>query len=112
MLTQDEYRGLALSMPEAAEGSHFENADFRVRGKIFATLRASDGRAVLKLEPDQQSLLMEANPGLFEPVPGSWGMKGWTVLKLDCAEADIARHAMTLAWRNVAPKRLRQAAGD
>jgi hypothetical protein len=111
MLTQAEFRMIALSMPEAEEGSHFENADFRVRGKIFATLREADGRAVLKLAPGEQSLLMEVNPGLFEPMPGQWGMRGWTGIRLEMAEADVARHAITMAWRNVAPKKLRREAG-
>jgi hypothetical protein len=106
MLTQADFRVLALSMPEVEEGSHFENADFRVRGKIFATLREADGRAVLKLQPGEQSLLMEVNPGLFEQLPGQWGMKGWTRMRLDMADAERARHAMTMAWRNAAPKKL------
>ena len=55
-MTQDEFRALALSFPETVEASHFETADFRVRGRIFATLRESDGRAVLKLSPDEQQL--------------------------------------------------------
>jgi hypothetical protein len=109
MLTPAEFRKLALSMPEAVEGSHFENADFRVRGRIFATLRASEGHAVLKLTPDEQRLLMEVNPGQFEPVAGSWGMKGWTAVRLETADPETVRHAMAMAWRNVAPKKLHKA---
>ena len=51
MMEQDEFRALALTFPEAVESSHFDTADFRVRNKIFATLREADGRAVLKLSP-------------------------------------------------------------
>lgn len=105
-MRQEEFRALALAFPEAVESSHFDTADFRVRGKIFATLREADGRAVLKLSPDEQQLLMETSPGLFEPVKGSWGQKGWTRIDLDRADADTARHAMGIAWRSVAPKKL------
>lgn len=105
-MQQEEFRALALSFPEAAEASHFDTADFRVRGKIFATLREADGRAVLKLSPDEQQLVMATSPGLFEPVKGSWGQKGWTRVVLDRADAETVRHAMTMAWRSVAPKRL------
>ena len=104
-MTPGEFRVVALSMPEAIESSHFDTADFRVRNKIFATLREADSRAVLKLAPDQQHLLMETNPGLFEPVKGSWGLKGWTRVVLANADEAGLRHAMNIAWRGVAPNR-------
>ena len=105
-MQQEEFRALALGFPEAVEASHFETADFRVKNRIFATLRAADGRAVLKLSPDEQQLAMETSPGLFEPVKGSWGEKGWTRVALERADAETVRHAMSLAWRSVAPTKL------
>lgn len=105
-MRQDEFRSMALSFPQAVEASHFDTADFRVRNKIFATLREADGRAVLKLAPDEQQLVMATSPGLFEPIKGSWGQKGWTCVVLDRADAETVRHAMGMAWRSVAPKRL------
>ena len=107
MMTQDEFRAAALAFPEAAEAGHFDVADFRVAGKIFATLRQADGRAVLKLSPDGQQLLMATSPGMFEPVNGSWGQKGWTRVVLDEAGAAEVKHAMGMAWRSVAPGRVR-----
>lgn len=103
-MTADEFRSLALSFPESAEGSHFETADFRVAGKIFATLRPSDSRAVLKLTPDQQRLFLKTSPDMFQPVKGSWGEKGWTQVQLDAADAESVRHVMATAWKSVAPK--------
>ena len=105
-MTKDEFRALAASFPEAAAGSHFDTRDFRVRGRIFATLREEDGRAVLKLSPDEQQLLMAAEPGLFEPVGGAWGAKGWTRVALEAADQEAVRHAMAMAYKSVAPKRL------
>jgi hypothetical protein len=104
MMTADEFRALALSFPESAEGSHFDTADFRVAGKIFATLRPSDNRAVLKLTPDQQRLFLETSSAMFRPVKGSWGEKGWTEALLDQADAESVRHVMAIAWKSVAPK--------
>lgn len=106
MVRQQEFRDMALGFPEAVEASHFDVADFRVRGKIFASLREKDGRAVLKLASDQQRLLMETSAGLFEPVNGSWGLKGWTKADLDRIDKETLRHAMSMAWRSVAPKSL------
>jgi hypothetical protein len=107
MMEQDEFRALALTFPEAVESSHFDTADFRVRNKIFATLREADGRAVLKLSPDEQQLVMATSSGLFEPIKGSWGLKGWTRVILDRADIETVRHAMGMAWRSVAPRKLR-----
>ena len=106
MMEQDEFREMALTFLEAVESSHFDTADFRVRGKIFATLRGADGRAVLKLSPDGQQLAMATSPGMFEPVGGAWGQKGWTRVELDRADAETVRHVMGMAWRSVAPKKL------
>ena len=105
-MQQEEFRAMALTFRDAVESSHFGTADFRVRGKIFATLREADGRAVLKLSPDEQQLVMATSPGLFEPVSGSWGSKGWTRVVLDGGDAQAVRHAMGMAWRSVAPKTL------
>ena len=110
-MTGDEFRALALTFPEAVEAGHFDTADFRVRGKIFATLRAADCRAVLKLSPDEQQLLMATSPGQFEPVNGSWGLKGWTRVLLDHADEATVRHAMGFAWKSVAPKGLVRSVG-
>lgn len=108
-MTGEEFRALALTFPEAVAASHFDTADFRVRGKIFATLREADARAVLKLSPDEQKLFMTTSPGMFEPVKGGWGQKGWTRVMLERADAATVRHVMTAAWKSVAPKKLRAA---
>jgi hypothetical protein len=99
------YMEMARAMPGAEQSGHFDVTDFRVKGKIFATLREKDARAVLKLTPDQQTLLGETAPEIFAPIKGSWGQKGWTQVDLANADAPALRHAMEMAWRNVAPKR-------
>jgi hypothetical protein len=103
-MTVEEFRDLALSFPESVESSHFETADFRVGGKVFATLRAMDSRAVLKLTPDEQRLLLETSAGMLQPVKGSWGEKGWTQVSLGQADSETVGHVMAIAWRRVAPK--------
>jgi hypothetical protein len=108
-MTAEEFRAMALSFPEAVEGSHFDTADFRVGKKIFATVRERDGRAVLKLSPDEQQLLIETGRGVFVPIKGSWGQKGWTQVTLDRADVETVRHAMAFAWKSVAPKKLLKA---
>src|SRR5215472_16738888 len=76
-MTGADFRRIALSMPDATEGAHFGNADFRVRGKIFATLSLEKhGFGVLLLSPEQQTGMVDDEPEIFSPVPGGWGLKG------------------------------------
>jgi hypothetical protein len=105
-ITSDEYRSMALALPEAIESSHLGTVDFRVRGKIFATLSDKTERAVLKLTPEQQAMLTDAEPVIFSSVGGAWGGYGWTYLNFTAADPITARSALAMAWRNVAPKKL------
>ena len=107
-MTADEFRELALGLPEATEASHMGHPDFRVRGKIFATLWPNDGWGMVKLTPDEQARWVRSEPGVFSPVPGGWGRRGATRVALANASADDLRFALVAAWRNVAPKRLAQ----
>lgn len=81
-------------------------ADFRVRGRIFATLRPEDGRTVVKLAPDQQEVLIAAEPAVFAAIPGHWGRQGWTGIVLRASDEPALQSALAMAWRNVAPRRL------
>ena len=106
-MTAADFRRIALSMPEAVEGSHFGNADFRVGNKIFATLALQkQGYGVLLLTPEQQAGMVQDEPNIFSPVPGGWGRKGSTRVRLAKVPADILRAALRMAWRRKAPKRL------
>lgn len=92
-------------MPDAVEGSHFGNADFRVGGKIFATLALEKGGyGVLLLAPEQQAGMVEDAPAIFSPVPGGWGHKGATRVSLAKVTPDVLEEALKLAWRRKAPK--------
>lgn len=83
--------------------------DFRVRGKIFATLGYPDEKfAVVKLTRDEQRDLVRGDPNVFHPVKGAWGRRGNTSIHLPAAKIDIVREALSAAWRNTAPKRLAQ----
>lgn len=107
-MTANEFRSLALHFPEASEGAHMGHADFRVCGKIFATLGPDEDWAMVKLTPDQQALLVRAEPAVFQPFRGAWGRRGSTKVCLVAAHELTVQQALTAAWRNVAPKRLAQ----
>ena len=106
-MTPKDFQHIALSLPEAVESQHFGHADFRVDGKIFATLGlAKEGFGVLLLTPEQQGGMIEDAPKLFSPVPGRWGRKGSTRVLLAKVPRDILEAALRTAWRRKAPKRL------
>ncbi len=107
MATIADFRRIALSLPEAAEGAHMGHPDFRVRKKIFASLGVPDkGWGVVKLTPEQQQLLMGAEPGVFKPAAGAWGRRGWTHVRLAAVDRTTLKSALAMAWRNTAPKSL------
>lgn len=106
-MTSEEFRQIALSLPEAVESSHMDHPDFRVKGKVFATLHDRDGKTgVVKLNPEQQRELLEQHPSFAEPVNGAWGKRGYTQIRLKRAKKAAVKRAILLAWRNTAPKRL------
>ena len=103
----NEFRELALSFPEAIESSHMHHPDFRVGGKIFATLGYPDEKfATVKLTRVDQKEFVQSNPDVFRPAKGAWGLQGSTIVYLPAATIGIVREALTAAWRKTAPKRL------
>ncbi len=107
-MTAAEFRSLALSLPEASEQAHMGHPDFRVKGKIFATLGPDEVWGMVKLTADQQASLVRAEPDVFQPASGAWGRRGCTIVRLGDADAVTVRQALIAAWRNTAPKRLVQ----
>ena len=106
-MTPNEFRELALSFPEAIESAHMRHPDFRVGGRIFATLGYPDEHAAMvKLSPDEQKEFVGSHPDVFGAAKGAWGRQGSTIVHLPSATIDIVREALTAAWHNTAPKRL------
>jgi hypothetical protein len=106
-MTADDFRRMALSFPETAEHSHMDHPDFRVAGKIFATLGYPDEAwGMVKLTPVDQQLVVAAAPNVFGPAKGMWGRRGATLVHLRIAPKATVRDAMAAAWRTTAPKRL------
>jgi len=96
-----DFRRIALGMAGAEEGSHFGNPDFRVGGRIFATLSLErDGYCVLLLTSEQQAGMVEHAPEVFSPVPGGWGRNGSTRVLLAKAAPDVLEGALRTAWQN------------
>jgi hypothetical protein len=106
-MTPNEFRELALSFPEAIESAHMHHPDFRVGGRIFATLGyPTKDSATVKLPRNEQGEFIRSNPDVFQPAKGAWGQQGSTIVCLPAAKTTIVREALTAAWRNTAPKRL------
>ena len=100
-MTAAQFRKIALSLEGAEEGSHMGNADFRVGGRIFATLSLEkQGYGVLLLNPEQQAGMVADAPEVFSPVPGGWGRSGSTRVLLAKVTADVLRDALQTAWQN------------
>jgi hypothetical protein len=106
-VTAKAFRKLALSLPEAVEAAHMGHPDFRVGGKIFATLGFPDEDwGMVKLTADEQADLVDDETGPYRPASGTWGLRGCTIVRLRDADERTVRRAIIAAWRNTAPKRL------
>ena len=105
-MTADEFRTMALEISTAVEGSHMSHPDFRVAGKIFASLGAPDENwGMVKLTPEQQRAFIEKAPTVFKPCSGAWGRQGATNVYLASAKATIVRAALETAAKNVASQK-------
>jgi hypothetical protein len=106
-MTVKQFRSMALSLPEVEESSHMDHPDFRVGGKVFATLGYPDKNwGMVKLTPEEQRIFVTANPNVFAPANGAWGRQGSTLVRLKAADADPVHEAMKLAWLGRAPKKI------
>jgi hypothetical protein len=105
-MTANDFRRLALALPEAVESAHMDHPDFRVAGKVFATLGYPDKSwGMVKLTPEQQHYFSKDHPDVFVPAKGAWGRKGATCVLLRAAKKPIVEKVLRAAWLNM-PKRL------
>jgi hypothetical protein len=114
-MTADDFRRLALSLEGAEEGSHMGSPDFRVGGRIFATLVSqAKGFGNLMLTPEQQASFVEESPDIFVPIAGGWGRMGMTHIRLASATEEVLAGALRTAWmlrcqKNARAARIRRA---
>jgi hypothetical protein len=106
-MTTAEFRRMALALPEAVESAHMNHPDFRVRGKIFATLGYPEaGWGMVKLPAAHQKRLIANDPDVYVPAAGAWGRAGATHVQLRAADKATVRQALAVAWSITAPKTL------
>jgi hypothetical protein len=105
MITADELRQAALSLPEAEERETWGHPTFRVRDRMFATLADDGSQATVKATRQEQEALVAAAPETFG-VPAYVGRHGWVSIRLATADPAEVRELLEDAWRQTAPKRL------
>ena len=99
-MTASDFRRIALSLEGAEESAHMGAPDFRVGGRIFATLASeSQGYGNLMLTPEQQAAFIAEAPEVFLPVAGGWGGNGSTHIRLAAASEDTLAGALHTAWK-------------
>ena len=106
MVTLSEARKSALALPEVEEKSHFNQPDFRVKGKIFAVLHAASNEIMVKLSVIDQSVFCSFDKTVIYPVPGGWGKRGATLVNLRKVKRSMFLDAITTAWKTTAPVKL------
>jgi hypothetical protein len=111
-MTASQFRRIALSFVGAEEKAHMNHPDFRVNGKIFATLGYPDKKhGMVKLPPEQQHEFTHNEPDAFVCVKGAWGRQGATSVLLPVAREHSVKAAIEIAWRNAASSPQKRARG-
>jgi hypothetical protein len=101
-MTADKFRSLALEIFGALESSHMNHPDFRIGGKVFASLGyPDDEHGMVKLTPEQQGSFVTKAPSVFGPCAGAWGRGGATSVHLRSAPVSLLREALDAASKNV-----------
>ena len=101
----DRFRRIALGLTDAVEQAHHGHPDFRVRGRIFATVGyPDDSRGMVALTPEQQADYLRSHKSVFEPAAGAWGLQGATLVTLSAVDEETLGEALTLAWKNAVDK--------
>ena len=101
-MTTAEFRIAALKVVGAVEAAHMNHPDFRVNGKIFASLGyPDDGWGMVKLTPEQQRTFMKEAPGMFTPCAGAWGKQGSTGVHLALVKKRVLSKALRIAAQNI-----------
>ena len=103
-MTASGFRRMALALKDAVEGAHMGHPDFRVNGRIFATLHADNAHGMVKLTSEQQQRFINEDPRAFAPESGAWGRAGCTRVTLKAVDEDTLGEALTLAWQSTAAK--------
>ena len=99
-MTAADFRRIALGLPGAEEGSHMGAVDFRVGGRIFATLASvKQGFGNLMLTPEMQADFVAEAPEVFVPIAGGWGRMGATHVRLEKVSEDVLSGALRAAWK-------------
>lgn len=101
-MTVARFRKMALGFPGAVESRHMDHPDFRLNGKIFATLGyPSDEWGMVKLTPEQQKHLVMKEPEMFGSCRGTWGKRGATSVNLSAVSEEALRVALADAFNNL-----------
>jgi hypothetical protein len=103
-MTADTFRRLALELDDAVEGAHMGHPDFRVDGRIFASIHAGDATGMVQLAPDEQAALLREQPRAFSPAAGAWGRAGSTIVHFAEADGATVRGALLLAYQRTQAK--------
>ena len=98
MADSKTFRELALSFTGVTEAPHFNKAAFKVK-KIFATLQEDEGIGMIQLSAEEQSLYCKVDPAVIYPVPGGWGWKGATYIRLAKIKKPLLKEMMAIAYK-------------
>jgi hypothetical protein len=106
MISNNQFKKLAMSFPEVLEAPHFENLSYTIKKKIFVTHNQKENRCCVRLSQEEQPLFCMIDANLIYSVPNKWGKYGWTLVNLKAIDKEMLMEVLTAAYCTVAPPKL------
>ena len=108
MISIDSFREMVMMLPEVSEAMHFDKPSFRIKNKIFATIHVAEKKVMVRLSLADQFVFSSMDKESIYPVPGGWGRRGATFVKLDTVKKEIVKELLQISWSVVATKTLQK----
>ncbi len=97
-MTPQQFRKIVLSIPRMVEQEHMGHPDFRLDGKVVASLGAPNAEwGMLRLTAPLQNEFCDSHAEVFQPCSGAWGRSGCTNVRLSVAKTAVVRNALEMA---------------
>lgn len=105
MITVDQVRSYALSLPESKEIEHWGKPSFRINNKIFAVVQEDGINLTVKTVGEDRMIFTTMNPEIYK-VPESFSNLNYVLVNMTLVEPQELKGLLLKAWSSIAPKRL------
>jgi hypothetical protein len=106
VVTVDEVRALALSLPRTTEHLIHDRVKFRIGAIVYVAFSRDEELMGFAFPKEERQALVASEPDKFE-LPGTSDLRyNWVVARMSALSAEEMRELVIEAWRMCVPKRV------